>query len=144
MRVVLDTNILVSACWKPGGLEAQVVEMAIAGQLTACISPQVLAEYRDVLSRKKLASVAERARELLTRLEHTAVSVESTVRIAISIDDDDNRFLECAEAAQAEYLISGNLRHYPGSHRETRVVNAREFFTQLNQREETNKSRRAI
>lgn len=140
MRVVLDTNILVSACWKPGGLEAQVVAMAIAGQITACISPHVLAEYRDVLSRRKLASVAERSRTLLAGLEQAAVSVESTARIAVSVDDDDNRFLECAVAAGAEYLISGNLRHYPRKHGETRVVNARKFFTHLGEREETDKS----
>lgn len=133
MRVVLDTNILVSACWKPGGLEAQVADLAIAGQITACISPHVLAEYRDVLSRPKLASVSGRAHELLAALERSAVSAESTTQIAESIDDDDNRFLECAVAAGAHYLITGNLRHYPSDltapHGTIRIVNARTFLT---------------
>jgi predicted nucleic acid-binding protein len=44
-------------------------------------------------------------------------------------DEDDNRFLECAAAAGAEYLVTGNLRHYPAAHGSTQVVNARGFFT---------------
>ena len=130
MRVVLDTNILVSACWKPEGLEAHVTNLAIAGQLTACVSTEVLAEYRDVLSRRKLTAITSRAQEILAALERTALSVQSTSRITASIDDDDNRFLECAAAAGAEYLITGNLRHYPETHGATRIVNARTFLTE--------------
>ncbi len=130
MRVVLDTNILVSACWKPDGLEAQVADLAITGNITACVSPQVLAEYRDVLSRRKLASVTGRAQQLLAALQRTAVSVEATTPITESVDDDDNRFLECAVAAAADYLITGNLRHYPATHGSIRIVNARTFLTE--------------
>jgi putative PIN family toxin of toxin-antitoxin system len=134
VRVVLDTNILVSACWKPGGLEAQVAELAITGQITACVSPQVLAEYRDVLSRRKLAPVSDRARQLLSALECCALSFESTRPITESIDDDDNRFLECAAAAEAAWVVTGNLRHYPAEltapHGTIRIVNARTFLTE--------------
>jgi putative PIN family toxin of toxin-antitoxin system len=135
VRVVLDTNILVSACWKPGGLEAQLADLAITGQIIACISPQVLGEYRDVLSRRKLASICDRAQQLLSALERVAVSVESATPITESIDDDDNRFLECAVAAAADYLVTGNLRHYPaelaGPHGTIRIVNARTFLTEV-------------
>jgi uncharacterized protein len=132
VRVVLDTNILVSACWKPGGLEAQVADLATAGQITACVSPQVLAEYRDVLSRPKLASVSGRAQDLLAAIGRNALPVDATTQITESIDDDDNRFLECAVAAAADYLITGNLRHYPSEltalHGTIRIVNARTFL----------------
>jgi putative PIN family toxin of toxin-antitoxin system len=134
VRVVLDTNILVSACWKPDGLEAQVVDLAMTGQITACVSSHILAEYRDVLSRRKLASVTARAQELLAALERIALSVEATTQITASIDDDDNRFLECATAAGADYVITGNLRHYPAElavpHGTIRIVNARTFLTE--------------
>jgi putative PIN family toxin of toxin-antitoxin system len=134
VRVVLDTNILVSACWKPGGLEAQVADLAITSQITACVSPHILAEYRDVLSRPKLASVSNRTQELLSALERISLSVESTTPISESIDDDDNRFLECAAAAGAAYIITGNLRHYPAiwpaPHGTIRIVNARTFLNE--------------
>jgi uncharacterized protein len=130
VRVVLDTNILVSACWKPDGLEARLTTLAISGQITACLSPDVLAEYHEVLSRRKLSALAGRAREILGALQRTALSVQPTTRITESNDDDDNRFLECAVAADAEYLITGNLRHYPAKHGSTRIVNARTFLTE--------------
>ncbi len=129
MRVVLDTNILVSACWKPDGLEAQMVNLAIAGKITACVSAEILAEYRDVLSRPKLSGISGRAVELLAALERAAFTLETTSRVQASIDEDDNRFLECAEAAGAEFLITGNLRHYPENWAGTRIINARTFVS---------------
>jgi uncharacterized protein len=127
MRVVLDTNILISACWTPGGLEAKTVNLALSGALTACVTPPVMAEYRDVLSRGKFAGVRAAASQLLSMLERCAVTFEPGGPIHVSIDDDDNRFLECAAAAQAAYLITGNLRHYPAEWGVTKVVNARAF-----------------
>jgi putative PIN family toxin of toxin-antitoxin system len=134
MRVVLDTNILVSACWKPGGLESEVVGLAIAGNITPCVSSEILAEYRDVLSRPKLAS-GGRAPEVLAAIENTALLVEATQRVKASTDDDDNRFLECAVAAGAQYIVTGNLRHYPAvwpaTGQGTQVVNARAFLSRI-------------
>lgn len=129
MRVVLDTNILVSACWKPGGLEDTVAGLAVSGQITACVSPAILAEYREVLARPKLAAAGERAANLLAGLQRAALVVEPAVTLRVSVDDDDNRFLECAEAAAADYLITGNLRHYPEIRGNTRIVNARTFLS---------------
>lgn len=128
MRVVLDTNILVSACWKPDGLEDRVVRLAMEGAIMPCVTAEIVAEYSDVLGRKKLASVQERAHEVLEGLSRKAVMVEAGARVSASIDDDDNRFLECAAAANADCLITGNLRHYPGEFGTTSIVNARQFF----------------
>lgn len=128
MKAVLDTNVLVSACWKPDGLEAGTVALGLAGAYTVCVSPAVLAEYRDVLGRKKLRALSQRADAILSRLERIAISYESAVRINAARDEDDNRFLECAFAANANYLITGNLRHYPDICGITRIVNARRFL----------------
>jgi putative PIN family toxin of toxin-antitoxin system len=129
VRVVLDTNILVSACWKPGGNEAEVARLATTGKITACVSPAILAEYRDVLSRRKLSGISELATELLVSLERAALTVETVEAVKASVDEDDNRFLECADAAGAEFLITGNLRHYPEVWGAARIVNARTFLS---------------
>ena len=55
-------------------------------------------------------------------------AVEPIERIGVATDEDDNRFLECATAAQAVYLITGNLRHYPRVCAAVTIVNAREFL----------------
>ncbi len=129
MRVVLDTNILISACWTPGGLESQTVQLAFTGGITACVSPAVWAEYRDVLFRDKFASLRGKADDLLAKLEACAVQVTPQETLSAASDEDDNRFLECAAAAGAEYLITGNLKHYPAVWGSTRIVNARGFLT---------------
>ena len=129
MRVVLDTNILISACWTPDGLESQTVQLALAGTITACVSPAVWAEYRDVLFRDKFASIRDRADELLAKLEARAVQVEPRETVSAATDEDDNRFLECAVAAGAAYLITGNLKHFPARWGSTQIVNARGFLT---------------
>jgi putative PIN family toxin of toxin-antitoxin system len=129
VRVVLDTNILVSACWKPGGNEAEVARLATTGIVTPCVSAAVLAEYRDVLSRRKLSKISVLAAELLKSLERAAVTVETGPPVLASVDEDDNRFLECLDAAGAGFLITGNLRHYPGVWGAARIVNARTFLS---------------
>ena len=71
---------------------------------------------------------ASQAELLLAGMEACALRVEATETISAATDEDDNRFLECAAAAHAEYLITGNLRHYPGSYGATQIVNARGFM----------------
>jgi len=128
VRVVLDTNVLISACLKPDGLEAEMVRMAVDGTILACITEEVLNEYREVLLRDKFQGVRGRAEAILGDLERRALVVVSGVRVAAAKDEDDNRLLECAEAARAEYLVTGNLRDYPDEWAGTRVVNARSFY----------------
>jgi len=135
LKAVLDTNVLVSACWKPDGLEAATVALGLGGAYTICISAPVLGEYRDVLARKKLHGLSDRADSILSGLERVAVRYESAVRIDAARDEDDNRFLECAFSAEANYLITGNLRHYPDVCGLTRVVNARRFLAECFDRE---------
>jgi putative PIN family toxin of toxin-antitoxin system len=128
VRVVLDTNILISACWKPGGWEAKAVGLALSGAVTACVSAQVWMEYEEVLLREKFVAMRPRAMQLLSELEARVVVYPTGERVRASVDDDDNRFLECAAAARAEYLITGNLRHYPAVWEGTKIVNARGFL----------------
>ena len=134
MRVVLDTNILLSASLKPDGLEAQVVEMAFSGALNACVTEAVIAEYADVLRRDRFRAFRERAESLLARVEACAERVTASDPVTAASDEDDNRFLECAAGAAADYLITGNLRHYPMEWGVTRIVNARGFFDRLTSR----------
>ena len=101
MRVVLDTNIIVSACLRPEGAPATIVELALLGTFTVYLSPNVLGEYREVLARPKFSRQIERITVLLEGIEEVAVVVMPDRRIEISPDEEDNRLLECAEAAEA-------------------------------------------
>jgi putative PIN family toxin of toxin-antitoxin system len=131
MRVVLDTNVLISAALKPDGLEAAVVNGVLAGRLEAWVTAEVWSEYEEVLARPKFAGVRDASRRILDALHASARRTTGSAIEASALDEDDNRFLECACAAQAVFLVTGNLRHYPAESGVTRVVNARGLLEAL-------------
>jgi uncharacterized protein len=130
-RVVLDTNVFVSAAIKRHGAEAAILELAISGELTLCVSPQILEEYRDVLLRPKLRLEPDLVLSFLRFCYESATVVYPSHAVSVSRDEPDNRFLECCEAAQADYLVTGNKRHFPNRWREAQVLNARELLAIL-------------
>jgi putative PIN family toxin of toxin-antitoxin system len=129
--VVVDTNLLVSATYKAYGAEAAVLDLVADHKLNAAISDRILAEYEDVLSRPHLRLNPDRAASALRLMRLEGTLVRPTVRLSVSPDESDNRFLECAEAADADYLVTGNKRHFPVRWKRTEIVNARELHARL-------------
>lgn len=129
MRVVLDTNVLISACWSPSGLEGRLVALVLQGQLTACVTESVMAEYREVARRPKFATRAVCFDRMIASFATIAAVVLPGVPTTAATDPDDNRLLECAHGAAAQWLITGNLRHFPSVYQCAHIVNARQFFT---------------
>lgn len=132
MRIVIDTNILISAGLKPGGLEARVLALVLTGELTAVATEWTWAEYVSVLRRKKFAEMRHWAEALLAGLEQRVEWCVAHERLAVAEDEDDNRFLECAVAGGAGILLTGNGRHYPREFGGVKVMNAREFLATIN------------
>ena len=113
MRVVYDTNVLVSAALKPGSTPAVLVALALAQRVHLCLSQPILAEYTTVLHRPKFGFEARSIDTLLEDLTRTALLVHPTMPLTVAPDEADNRFLECALEARAGFLVTGNLRHFP-------------------------------
>jgi putative PIN family toxin of toxin-antitoxin system len=128
IRVVLDTNIIVSAAINRHGNQAALIELVAANQITPCASPAILAEYHGVLSRPALRLDAACVTHLSALLAAATTMLAPTARLSVCSDESDNRFLECAEAAEAKFLVTGNKRHFPKRWRATRIVNARELI----------------
>jgi putative PIN family toxin of toxin-antitoxin system len=128
MLVVLDTNLLVSALLSPLGKEASVVELVSQQAVFAAVSTSILNEYEAVLSRPKFNFDPDEVDRTLYPIRTYSLLTHPGRRLTISPDDSDNRFLECAEASGADFLITGNKRHFPDHHGKTKIVNAREFL----------------
>jgi putative PIN family toxin of toxin-antitoxin system len=128
IRVVIDTNVLVSALLTSGGLPEAIINLAISGEVQWFASESVLAEYEEVLQRPRLAIDSVKAADAMARILATVSMVSPAVRVTAASDTDDNQFLECAEAAQVHYLVTGNIRHFPEVWKETRIVTPREFI----------------
>jgi putative PIN family toxin of toxin-antitoxin system len=130
-RVVLDTNVVVSALLKPQGQEDQVLRLALAGRLLLCVSPQVLAEYARVLPRPKFKLQPEEIATALRQLEKAGSLFHPVQTLKISDHEPDNRFYECSDAAQAAFLVTGNLKHFKKDYHGTKIVNARKLLDLL-------------
>lgn len=110
---VYDTNVIVSAALKPGSLPASLVAMALAKQVRLFYSPPIVEEYTEVLNRPKFRLDPATVDTFLRDLTRAGTAVHPTRRITACPDEDDNRFLECAHHAKAQYVVTGNKRHFP-------------------------------
>ena len=128
LRLVVDTNVIVSAAIKPAGLQRTVLLVALAKPARLYISPLVLEEYRDVLARRELRIRKDLQQQLLQMIRNRSHTVVPTRRLEVTRDPDDNIFLECADASRADYLVTGNLKHFPRFWKQTKIVTPREFI----------------
>ena len=129
LRLVLDTNLLVSAVLKPEGLPRTVLLLALTKPARLYVSDAILSEYGDVLSRPELDIRKGLRRQFLQIVENRARRISPARLPLVTSDPDDNIFLECADAARADYLVTGNPRHFPKFWKKTKVITAREFLT---------------
>jgi putative PIN family toxin of toxin-antitoxin system len=106
-RAVLDTNILVSGLgW--GGHPAAILDAVSDGRVVLITSAPLLDELRRVLAYPKLAKVVSDAARLADIIAASSVVVEPDRVLAIINDESDNRVLEAAAAASADYIVSGD------------------------------------
>jgi uncharacterized protein len=132
IRVVIDTNVVVSAALNDDSVPAAVLSLAIDKKILMFVSAAVLAEYEKVLNRPRLNFNPERIKALLADIRHTAGLVQPAGTIAeIQKDEPDNRFLECAHAARANYLVTGNTKHFPKTFETTAIVTPKQFIDLL-------------
>ncbi len=129
LRLVVDTNIVVSAALKPDGLQRTVILLAITKPARLYLSTAVLAEYQDVLSRPEFQIRKGLQQQLLQLIGKRARFVAPARRLLVTSDAGDNIFLECADAARADYLVTGNTRHFPRFWKKTKIITSREFVS---------------
>lgn len=128
LRLEIDTNVIVSAALKPEGLQRTVLLLASAKPARLYVSDAILAEYGEVLARPELRIRRSLRQQVLQLVKNRAHSVMPWRPLRVTDDPDDNKFLECAEAARADYLVTGNQRHFPRFWRATKVITPREFL----------------
>jgi putative PIN family toxin of toxin-antitoxin system len=100
IRVVLDTNILISALLSPQGLPAQVFLMTIIDPDTQlCVSGDIFAEYEEVIRRPRFNRSDVEIVATLRTIREKGLWVKPTEKVYVCTDPDDDIFLECARAA---------------------------------------------
>jgi len=108
MKVVIDTNVLLSAAWRDKKPEAVVLWITVQDDWEWTVSEEILAEYREVLRREKFnidSDKLQRWEGIITKL---TTLVDVNVDVEFPRDQKDAKFLACALIAKADYFITGD------------------------------------
>jgi putative PIN family toxin of toxin-antitoxin system len=131
MRVVFDTNIYISAFATPGGNAEDAYLEAIHGSFELFTSVAILTETARVLQ-SKFDWQEDKVREAVQAISQTATVLRPRPTLRLLKDEPDNRILECAIAAQADYIVSGD-RHLLAlkRHADITMVTLADFLAKL-------------
>lgn len=137
MKVVIDTNVFVSSVF--GGLPRTVIEQWFTQRITLCLSEEIVREYQRVLREIKAVS-SEEERDLIAAFTsgESVLYVNNPPPVDVVRDDpDDNKFIACALALEADYIVSGDadvltLDSYMG----IPIVTPRQFLEMLDEASE--------
>lgn len=128
LRVVLDTNVIVSGLLHRKGAPAAVLDGATSKRFRCFISESLLDEYSDVLNRGYLRLDQHRAERFIKAFQVVAAFVVPRKKVAVTKDPKDDRVMECAIAAGADFIVTGNIRDFPSQFHGVRVVTPRDFL----------------
>jgi putative PIN family toxin of toxin-antitoxin system len=128
LSVVLDTNVVVSGLLHQRGTPAAILDAATSKQFRCYISESLLDEYREVLTREYLGLNQRRAARFIGDLREVATFVVPRKKVTVARDPDDDRVMECALEAGADFIVTGNIRDFPAQFHGVRVVTPRDFL----------------
>jgi len=125
MKIVLDTNIIVSALLSPQGLPSKILNLILEGDIKIIYDNHILSEYMDVLGRDRLKINKESVNILLEFIKKDGEFEIALPQKISFIDEDDKVFYELYKNSNVDFLITGNKKHFP---KEKGIVTAREFI----------------
>ncbi|MCQ2401603.1 MAG: putative toxin-antitoxin system toxin component, PIN family [Lachnospiraceae bacterium] len=107
MRIVIDTNVLISGVFF-GGMPRKVLSAVVNKSVTACATDEIVDEYNEIVKEMILRKQGHLNKDILAPLIGYLEIVESETKVTISRDPDDDKFLGCAKDARALYIVSGD------------------------------------
>lgn len=129
LRAVLDTNVVVSAHLRPEGQQALILGLAFGRKFRWFVSEALLEEYQGVLRRQRFGLNPKSVTQSIRLIRKTATLVVPKKRRSVTRDPEDNKVIECALEARTDYVVTGNIRHFPSRFQDIRVVPPRQFLT---------------
>jgi len=131
-KIIIDTNVIVSSLIQVSYPHRIIFDLFIEDKILLCISPQLVAEYYEVLKRPKFAQFqdfAVKARVVLANIEMKAICYEPHIVIKLIADKDDNKILELADECTADFIITGNTNDFTFPlYKQTRIVTPKDYW----------------
>ena len=125
MNVVIDTNVIVSAFINTNGVPAKILSLVLNGNLKILYDNRILFEYLEVLSRKDFGFPADIINDMIDFIRHEGEFVNSGHLKLDFSDEKDKKFYEVFKFGKAQYLITGNIKHFP---KESVIVLPKDFL----------------
>lgn len=136
MKIVLDTNVIVSAFLKPQSIPAKILRLILQEEIQLVANAAILAEYQEVLERPKFFLNQSRVQIILEYLRYRSIFADALPETLTLPDPGDIPFLEAAIAAQADALVTGNVKHFPKSKcRGLQILSPANFLRYLNEKD---------
>lgn len=130
-RVVLDTNVVVSALLKKNSNPDLCLNVILSGLVKIILSHAIVTEYEEVLLRPEFDFNQKLVKVVLHRLTKNAILTKVTQYVDASADPEDNRFIEASISGKADYIVAGNKHHFPMHLNLVSVVSPAEFIESL-------------
>ncbi|MDR0290818.1 MAG: putative toxin-antitoxin system toxin component, PIN family [Treponema sp.] len=127
MKIVLDTNVIVSALMTIPSLPARILNLVLDKTIAIVYDNRILAEYIDVLNRKELKINKEASKLVIDFISRYGEYILAEPLHIKFTDETDQKFYEVYKSGEAQYLVTGNLNHYPN---EEGIVVPRKFLDQ--------------
>jgi putative PIN family toxin of toxin-antitoxin system len=131
MRVVLDTNILISALITPSGKLAEIIDAWLDGRFALLTCAAQIDELRSTLERPRVAELVKphKAGRLVNQIKRFAEYTDPLPQVRRSVDPTDDFLLALSQAGKADYLVTGDKNHLLAlkRHKSTQIVSARDF-----------------
>jgi len=127
--IVADTNVIVSALIKPFSDSAQILNMVLSGKVRLAYDTRIITEYEEVLKRDKFGFDFDHIDSIMIQIKEEGVLVVSLPVDENLPDKDDLPFIEAALSGAADFIVTGNKKHFPkAQYKNVRVVSPSEFL----------------
>lgn len=107
MRIVIDTNVLVSGVFF-GGFPGKILGAVVSREITACATAEIIDEYEEIIQEMIDRKQGHINKNILTPLVKEMEIIEPVTHVEVSRDPDDNKFIGCAKDSSSLYIVSGD------------------------------------
>ncbi|MCL2477944.1 MAG: putative toxin-antitoxin system toxin component, PIN family [Treponema sp.] len=127
MKVVVDTNVIVSAMINANGSPVKILSLILSGKIKLLYDNRIIFEYTEVLSRKEFGFNAETVNDLINYFRHEGEFIIAEHLNTEFSDETDKKFYEVCKTGEAHYLITGNIKHFP---KDNTIIIPKKFLEQ--------------
>jgi putative PIN family toxin of toxin-antitoxin system len=113
MKIVLDTNVIVSGLMNTNGIPAKILSLVLNGKAQLLYDDRIIFEYINVLSRNEFGFSLEIINGMIDYFKYTGEFINTEYLTIKFSDETDKKFYEVYKFGKAQYLVTGNIKHFP-------------------------------